>query len=149
MDKSFSISVIKHIERLDQAVGRHMPFPPFENPFPRFTGMDFEEPLTTHELQTLVRTMAESVGLTGYTFLAYQVKMDGETCGRIEWPANEYGTAYIEFESKALDHYDTLIKILSHELAHQFLRHYGIVYPEELVNEKMTDVTSVLLGFGR
>jgi len=58
------------------------------------------------------------------------------------------GTFEFAVELEQLRHEESLVATLGHEVAHAYRHHHGLVISDRDLEEKLTDLTSVYLGFG-
>ena len=60
----------------------------------------------------------------------------------------EAGTAYFGVHNGALGDPDHLLGVLSHEMAHAWRKDHGLAEEDRQLEEELTDLTGVVLGFG-
>ena len=140
--ESFSSEMIKHIARLDEALVGTWPKGLFEE-------NSLVTPFSPIDVQRLVRKMACYVNMPYYTFLVAKDCHEMGVAGRIEWPKSYSGEVLISLSPDLYNYPQVAIKVLAHELSHQFMRFHRVEYGDVAYNERMTDVTSVYLGFGK
>ena len=77
--------------------------------------------------------------------VVYDITGVGEA-GHIEWNGNRaLITVGADFKNRPY----VSLKILAHELSHQFMRSIGVSHPNDEANELLTDVTSLYLGYAK
>lgn len=140
--EDFVDAVVSHIARCDEALSGTWPKRLFE-------AGSFPNCLDAVYVQKLARSMACFINMPYYTFLVSPDCHNERASGRIEWPNSGSNVAYISLSPELYRYPQSLIKVLAHEIAHQYMRCFGLEYPNERFNEEMTDVTSVYLGFGK
>jgi hypothetical protein len=102
-----------------------------------------------HELQNLVNLMGKHLHLSNIPVVKYDwsLKIPIQAAGQIRNPGSDDSEIHIPFSiiGKPI----TIGATLAHEISHQFLNSKGISYPKVVENEKLTDLASILLGFGK
>jgi len=94
--------------------------------------------------------MARHIGMGDVGFSIEYVAFEQGTAGQIHWPDGDAMTPTIYVDYKFGREPSSVIKILAHEMAHEYRHLHGLVVSlEDGVEELLTDVTSVYLGFGR
>lgn len=99
-------------------------------------------------IQKTAKDIAESIGLTGYTFIVSVAKQKENVGGHID-PSTEGTTVFLEIDSAMMKFPDSVGATLCHEICHKWLQRNGIRSSLEIDNEILTDITSVFLGFGK
>lgn len=99
-------------------------------------------------VEELTKEMAEAIGLSDCHFKIELCNNLKDAAGQIDLK-EQFGFTFIRVDRKFLDHFDTLVAILAHELSHKFLHKHAIELKETVANECLTDITSVYLGFGK
>ena len=110
--------------------------------------MKFPPRLDAIGLNKLASAMASYAHIPCTTFIVDSAFASENNEAEISWPTSGFGVAYISVKKELLEHVGVCIKVLAHEIAHEYLRLHSISYKDVELNERMTDVTSVYLGFG-
>ena len=100
------------------------------------------------DVNILVRQMADHIGLHDSHFIIELTKIDDSISGRI-YLQERVGFTKILIDSDLVRHSETLMMVLSHELTHKYLHEHSAELADANANEKLTDIASVFLGFGK
>ena len=97
-------------------------------------------------LQRMAIMMANHIRMSCSSFdVVFDLVSEGEA-GHIEWGDDR---ALIVVGREFADRPYVALKVLSHELSHQYMRKIGVAHLGEEENELLTDITSLYLGFGK
>jgi hypothetical protein len=102
-----------------------------------------------YELQNVVNLMGEHLHLSNIPLVKYDwsLKIPIHAAGRIRNPGSDKSEIHIPFS--IIGKPFALGATLAHEISHQLLNLNGISYPDVIENEKLTDLASIVLGFGK
>ena len=103
---------------------------------------------STSYVEKLAKEMATEIGLSDCHFKIELCNDLKDVAGEIDL-REHLGFTFIRIDRKFLDHFDTLVAVLAHELSHKFLHKHTIEFTETFANECLTDITSIYLGFGK
>tara|TARA_Y100000589_G_scaffold285141_1_gene284454 strand:+ start:629 stop:1297 length:669 start_codon:yes stop_codon:yes gene_type:complete len=99
-------------------------------------------------IQNITKVMAEFIGMNEFIFIVSFTKL-GSAAGQISLSVNRDKNVFIEIQRDKIKCAKQFFAILAHELAHQYLHIRYIDEPNELENERLTDVCAVYVGFGK
>lgn len=102
-----------------------------------------------HDLQAVVNLMAHHLKISRIPIAKYEwsLKIPAHAAGEIRNPGAEVSVIRIPFAFVGKAY--AIGAILAHEMSHQFLAIAGIWYPDVGNNEKLTDLASLAIGFGK
>lgn len=140
------LEILTQIVRLENAVGDLIPRVPFSRSVAvvnRCGGYD------DTGLQKLARDMSHFIGLNDIIPLVHVRAQKEGVAGRVNVSPDGLRLLHIDVSPEILRHDDSVIvKVISHELSHYFLSKHGLVLEDTERNERLTDITSIFLGFG-
>lgn len=94
------------------------------------------------------KQIADFIGLGDYAFIVDTVKQKEHIGGHIDLSTNDM-IVFIEIDPGMLKFPYSVAATLCHEVCHKYLQVNGLRLPLEIENEILTDITTVLLGFGK
>ena len=97
-------------------------------------------------LQRMAVMMANHIRMSCSSFDVIFDSTSEWEAGHIEWGEDR---ALIVVGREFAERPYVALKVLSHELSHQFMREIGVSHVGEEENELLTDITSLYLGFGK
>lgn len=103
-------------------------------------------------IQNAAKKIAEFIGLNDYRFIIIPCRQEEKVAGHIELKSwgNE---VVIEISDDILDHNDTVLATLGHEITHKFLHINSISYGStdyiSKEEEILTDIASIFVGLGK
>jgi len=136
--ETFVLSFVDKLILLEQRAGSQVHYrimPPLAGPF--------------HDcisIQKVARQIADSIGLTHFSFIITFAKQKKNVGGHIDLSTGGRDV-FIEIDPDAIPFPDSVGAILCHEICHKWLQVMGISSPIEIDNEILTDITTVFLGF--
>jgi hypothetical protein len=96
---------------------------------------DFRVHVTVYDNEEHTQYDTRGVGHGAAGAAAWFAGIDGEVC--------RFGV-----ERRELRHVDELVGTLGHEVAHAYRAHHSLIVSDSRVEEQLTDLTAVYLGFG-
>jgi len=140
MAEAFVLSFVEKLMLLEKKTGSSVHYrimPPILAPF--------------HDcisIQKVARQIADSIGLSQFTFIIAFAKQKQNVGGHIDL-RTDGAEVFIEIDPDAVAFPDSVGATLCHEICHKWLQVMGISSPIEMDNEILTDITAVFLGFGK
>jgi hypothetical protein len=116
--------------------------------WPNFIAPKIERPNDDHaliEVQKLARIVAKHYHLEDITFVVH-LNSTIDAAAQVE--VSDDHVIFIEYNSSKVIHFEGLWAILAHEIAHVFLGRNRCFFEDTFANEVLTDVATILLGFG-
>lgn len=106
-------------------------------------------PLTIQALNCEVESMAEYIGLKGFTANCRWTKLPDGIGGQIKLDNSRSGNLMIDINEDYKNELEVTRATLAHELCHKYLQMNGIYYPTFTeINETYTDLCTIYVGFG-
>ena len=140
MAETFVLSFVDKLILLEEKAGARVHYrvmSPFSAPF--------QDCLS---VQKAARQLADSIGLTQFTFIIAFAKQKKKVGGHIDL-GTRGSDVFIEVDPDAMAFPDSIGATLCHEVCHKWLQVMGISSPIEMDNEILTDITALFLGFGK
>lgn len=138
--------ILTQIVRLENAVGSLIPRVPFSRSVAvvnRRGGYD------DNGLQKLARDMSHFIGLNDIIPLVHVRSQKEGVAGRVNVSPDGLRLLHIDVSPDVFKHGDSaIVKVIAHELSHYFLSKHGLALEDTSRNERLTDITSIFLGFG-
>ena len=140
------LEILTQIVRLENAVGSLIPRVPFSRSVAvvnRRGGYD------DNGLQKLARDMSHFIGLNDIIPLVHVRSQKEGVAGRVNVSPDGLRLLHLDVSPDVFKHGDSaIVKVIAHGLSHYFLSKHGLVLEDTARNERLTDITSIFLGFG-
>lgn len=130
---------IQKIIKLESSLGNKIP-DKILDPFPLHTN-------DVIGIENAGKIIADYIGLEKYNFVI-DFKENTDYAGKIH-VSDESKDIRVEISKEILDFPEVVLATLSHEITHKFLFVNQIYYENNYENELVTDIATLLLGFGK
>lgn len=134
--------LLRYVAKLEKAVGASAP-KGFFNSKLLHLHMD------AYLLQQLVGEIASFINLPFYNFKVLIGNLDRSTAGKIFGSDAATHNVVIFIDPDILNDPIQVVKVLSHEVSHKYLAFHRLELDKKYENERLTEVTSIFLGFGK
>jgi hypothetical protein len=143
LDYSWVQKEITNLEKAISFVGSWSMFAPTDEIYKKLSSGD------QYDLQNVVNLMGKHLKLPIIPKAKYDwsLKIPLQATGQIKNPGSEKSQINIPFS--IIGKTFAIGATLAHEISHQFLNLNDIFYPDLDKNEKLTDIVSIVLGFGK
>jgi hypothetical protein len=134
--------LLRFVARLEKSVGTCAP-----------KGFFYSKLLHLHMdaylLQQLVGEMVSFINLPFYNFKVLIGNLEESTAGKIFGSDAATHNVVIFIDPEILNDTIQVIKVLAHEVSHKYLAFHRLELDNKYENERLTEVTSIFLGFGK
>ncbi|MCM8812943.1 MAG: hypothetical protein NC924_03280 [Candidatus Omnitrophica bacterium] len=131
--------IIEYIKLLEFHLGEHAKYQILD-PFDL-------NPSDIISIQVAAKKIANFIGLSDISFIVAIAKQRQYVGGHIDLSGDK--DVFIELSEEVIEHAESVLSTLSHEIVHKYLQVHNIKIYDENKNERLTDIAAVYLGLGK
>jgi len=119
----------------------------FYKPFANIDNVQISDSKDVIEIQKVAKKLSDHIGLSSLSFIITYGEQTKDRAGKID--LNKSLNVFIDISSDLTRTPNGIIATLCHEIAHKFNQVNGYAFSNTYENEIFTDLTAVVLGFGK